>query len=377
MNRHATARLTVGAVSLILCAALLTGALPARAADDAQTVSLSLEDAVSIMQTTGEAGITAAFNRRSDETTYQEKQQLIRSIEKSRDNGGDADLSQLSIEELGLVFLAAHREENSQAEQNGIAITAMTSYYSVLLDQQSVAVCRQSLAQQQALLAQTQRRKALGLASAADVSTQQSAVTAAENALAEAEAALETALAALKTQLGYPADAQLTLTTGIEQLSDAIPDADAAVAAALKNNLDLKLSTEYTIPKLACERSQTRYTGTSLQRDRAELTYEEQLTAEQKRPAQREQDIRTACSDLAALDAAVQSAADALAQARQDAASTQRKQALGLASGSAVRSAQLAVSNAQLAYSRAVVQYNLSAAQLLADLGPGSARVTL
>ena len=50
MNRHATARLTVGAVSLILCAALLTGALPARAADDAQTVSLSLEDAVSIMQ---------------------------------------------------------------------------------------------------------------------------------------------------------------------------------------------------------------------------------------------------------------------------------------------------------------------------------------
>ena len=120
----------------------------------------------------------------------------------------------------------------------------------------------------------------------------------------------------------------------------------------------------------------TRYTGTALQRDRAELTYEEQLTAEQKRPAQREQEIRTAYSDLAVLDAAVKSAADSLEQAEQNAAA-RRKQSLGLASGSTVRSAELAVSNAQLAYSRTVVQYNLSAAQLLANLGSSSARVTL
>ena len=44
---------------------------------------------------------------------------------------------------------------------------------------------------------------------------------------------------------------------------------------------------------------------------------------------------------------------------------------------STVRSAELAVSNAQLAYSRTVVQDNLSAAQLLANLDSGSARVTL
>lgn len=357
-----------------------------------KTVVLTLEDAVEKMKIDSTLSEQADFNRKQDEITaksYTESVKTINSNLKALSAAEDlntayslqqsgATKSNLKIAQLSRDFVTEHIDDNYEAEMNGIEQSAVSQYYTILLDQENVEVCESQLTYQKRLLSSAETKYSQGMISYDDLVTQQNAVSSAERDLNNAVTTRNSDMRKFNEDFGYDLDTQLVLTTSIEQVEESLPDVEEAVESALENSLELKYYTDYTAEKLELQfgsiSSTTSKSSSSYKN--AELSYEKSLSQIKEMTTAKEQSIRRSYDSLSKLEAQISAASQSLETAQRNYSSAQKKYELGLVSALSVESAKMSEITAQQSLNQAIVSYNCAVTQLKGDIGVGSSRIT-
>ncbi|MGN1350719.1 MAG: TolC family protein [Anaerovoracaceae bacterium] len=357
-----------------------------------KTVTLTLEEAVTKMKTDSALSQQAEFNRRQDEITAKSYTETARSIKSSLEDISEAsDLntayslqqsgvtkSNQRIAELSRDFVNEHKDENYEAEMNGIEQSAVSQYYNILLDQEEKDLCESRLSYQKKLLSSAETKYSRGMISYDALVSQRNAAESAERNLRDAETALSADMRTFNENLGYDLDTRLVLTTPIEQTAEELPDVKDAVDSALENSLELKYYTDFTVKKLELQMNSLRY-STSLSSSsykNAELSYEKSLRSIEEKKTAKEQSIRNAYDTLSRLDGQIEAAREALETAERSYASALKKYDLGLVSALSLQEAELSASSARQSLDSAIVSYNCAVTQLKGDTGAGSSRIS-
>lgn len=131
-----------------------------------------------------------------------------------------------------------------QADRNRVVLEVRQAYFQALQAQRLLKVNEQILEQRRLVARQARTLMENGLASRVDVDLAEVQVSQAELALVSARAEIQTAFAALASALGQP----VSTSTGLEELpsggagaeGSALPEAEAAVSAALRDRPELR-----------------------------------------------------------------------------------------------------------------------------------------
>lgn len=249
-----------------------------------ETKTLTLADAIQIMQTSGSSAETALLHKDSDIAVSKGYSETVSKIKKTEDSLDALDSAVAQMQAMGMTqaqisaylqanmgissvvdvayeaqlagatstnkeisklrrnFANANIENNYQAELNQIEADTINIYYKVLLAQDSLKIAKENLTAQQQTLKNTEAKKAVGLLSKSDVLKAKSSVSEAESAVRAAETQLKYAKMSFNYLLGYNVMQEVIFTDTLENAINAATPATAeqAVQNALGNRIELK-----------------------------------------------------------------------------------------------------------------------------------------
>jgi len=369
-------------------------ALPSVAADG-QAVSLSLEQAVRIMQTQGNRAQTAEINRKADKALAEGYAETVRTIDEVL--GGIDRISQLEsmglpssviesytgysssiaaasaagregatganekIMKLRRDFAKGQIESNYRAEMNQIEYDTVQLYYNVLLAQDNARIAADNVAAKKEILAATEAMKKMGMAANKDVLAVKADVAAAESELSAAETTLATAKMGLNFLLDYPVLQDVKLTDILSELPMPEITVEQAVENALTSRNEIKGARfAAQVYEILFKNIAARYpSGSATYMNQQVACLNAQKTATDA-PKKIEIDVRSRYSDLKDKREAMQKARASLEYANEAYRLTKLSYEIGMSTLTDVMSIQVTQHKAALGAAAAVRDYDLA-----------------
>ncbi len=363
-----------------------------------QPISLSLDQAIKIMQTEGSRAQTASLNKGSDEAVakgYKESAQSIadffNDLEQMKTTLGGVPISVSSAAEAsGLTesnekivkmrrdFAKEQLEANYQAELNEIEAMTVEVYYGVLQAQENLKVSKDNLANQKAIYANTMKKYKLGTVARVDTLTAETQVLQAESQVAAAETMVKNAKMSFNLLLGYDLMQDVTLTDGLKMVESPEGTLTGFIESALKNRNEIKgvrLGAE--IQELLLTTLKYRYpqdSSTYLKQQAAAL--QARKSAEDL-PVQIEMDIRSRYMDISDKRQAVTVAQANLANAKEGYRLALISFNAGMNTLTDVQKAQILSFQAGQGVAKAITDYDLAVFAFSHATGVGTTRIPL
>ena len=353
-------------------------------------IPLSMEEAITTMQTTGTRAQTALLNKQGDENTAKGLSQTTSSMSDQLDAAAGAPLSvssalqsagitsvNLKISRLRRDFVQDNIENNYQAELNGIEKDTVETYYGVLQAQENLKISQDNLNQKESLLELAQQKYDAGTAAKIDVTQAEAAVVEAQNSLQSAQSTLTTAKMNFNLLLGYPLMQAVEYTDTFQQLTPPAITLEEAIKGALdKRNEIVGASFNYQVQQIVLDNLRyTTSTASSAYREQS-LATETAKTTLENLPSQIEMEIRTKYLNLQSMEEGISNARSTVSLAEEAFRVAQISYDAGLSTFSDVEEAQIAVYQAQLGLSSAIVQYDLAVYDFLYASDVGTTRLT-
>ncbi len=362
------------------------------------TISLSLDQAIKIMQTEGSRAETAALNKASDEAIakgHKESAQSIsdyfKSLDKMREDYGGVPISVSSAAEAGGIteqnekiikmrrdFAKEQLEANYQAELNEIEAMTIQVYYGVLQAEENLKVSKDNLANQKTIYNNTMKKYKLGTVARVDTLTAETQVLQAENQVAVAETAVKNAKMNFNLLLGYDLMQKVTLTDALKIVEEPVGNLTGFIESALNNRNEIKgVALGAEVQEILLKGLEYRYpknSSTYLKQESA--TLQARKTAEDA-PIQIELDIRARYMDIADKKQAVAVAQAQLANAKEGYRLATISYDAGMNTLTDVQQAQITSFQAGQGVAKAITDYDLAVYNFNHATGVGTTRLPL
>ncbi|MBR2002050.1 MAG: S-layer homology domain-containing protein [Firmicutes bacterium] len=357
---------------------------------------LSLEEAVTKMQTESVQAETAQLNKKGDQAKaqgYGDAASAMREALDLMDLGekfGMVSLGDLyEAQEQGVTetneeilklqrdFAKAHIEDNYQTELNSIRLSTIQTYYGLLQANDALRIQEENLAVQQDLLKLTQMKYDLGTVSKIDLLTAKNAVITAESDVISAKNMVAQAKMGVNMLLEQPLMQELQLTTRYEALALPTITLTEAINSAMDQRNEL-VAAEFSEKVMRVNFTSIRYRygtqSTKYKEAEVQMKQVEQLCA--MMPKNVEMDIRTRYADVHAKHQAVQAAQNTLDFAKEGFRISQITYNAGMNTISDVHQAQVGVLGAELGLSSAIASYNQAVYEFEVAVGAGTERIS-
>lgn len=369
----------------------------------AKPISLSMKEAVKIMQTTGARAQTAELNKKSDTALakgYGETVSKISkilsgldlldkysalgyvnpsvAIEKSIEaQDGGATAVNKKVSELRRDFAQGQIDNNYKAEMNQIEYETLKVYYGVLLATDNLKTEEDNLKTQQDILKNTKAQYQAGMLAKKDVLSAESAVTAAKSNVQAARTKLEYAKMSFNYLLGYSATQPITFTDKLEVVSSAAIDTEASVKSALVLRNEIK-GAEFAVKVhgilLDNLKAYPKSSSTYLEQQVALLAAEK---TRKDAPVLIEIEVRNKAAELADKQAALEAARSIQTYAQEGYRLIDISYQAGMTTLAELQQAQVNVYKAGLAVSKAISDYDLAVYDFCYAANVGTARLPL
>lgn len=351
---------------------------------------LSLDDAITIMQTTGLQAETAEMNKKNDQATLRSTSDNLKVINDTLKYSSYMDLNTLyQLQSNGVnssnqkillktrEFIEANIDNNYQAEMNSIEQTTRKLYYGMLQAQENVDVSNESVEIEKQLLQTAQKKHSLGMLSDLALTNQEYSLTSAENTLVQAEQALLSARNSFNMLMNFPADTELTLTTPLEQTEAELPTLDEAIDSMMNNNLSLKYI-DYGTEIAEMQYNSLRYTvsTSSGTYKKAEVAYQNAKLGFEQAKASMQTDMRTNYYNLADLENQIRTFESTISLTEKSLAVQEKQFELGMITISDVNKTKLSLQQAKQGLTNAIVTYNNALSDFNLSMGVGTERIT-
>ena len=357
---------------------------------------LSLEEAVTKMQTESVQAETAQMNKKGDQAKaqgYGDAASAMREALDLMDLGekfGMVSLGDLyEAQEQGVTetneeilklqrdFAKAHIEDNYQTELNSIRLSTIQTYYGLLQANDALRIQEENLAVQQDLLKLTQMKYDLGTVSKIDLLTAKNAVITAESDVIAAKNMVAQAKMGVNMLLEQPLMQELQLTTRYEALALPTITLTEAINSAMDQRNEL-VAAEFSEKVMRVNFTSIRYRygtqSTKYKEAEVQMKQVEQLCS--MMPKNVEMDIRTRYADVHAKHQAVQAAQNTLDFAKEGFRISQITYNAGMNTISDVHQAQVGVLGAELGLSSAIASYNQAVYEFEVAVGAGTERIS-
>ena len=370
---------------------------------------LSLEQALTIMTTTGARAETAQLNKESDLAVakgYSEKVSKIRKTLNDIDSlerlpapiqqvvltqKGVSSIAELSYDAqvagatqnnkkvlaLRRDFADDNAENNYEADLNQIRQDTVNIYNTVLLAEDNNRIAQDNLTAQEKNLKDVNAKKAVGLLSKKDVLQAQSALMDAQKEARSAKTKMEYAHMSFNYLLGYPVLQGVEFTDKLTESSSEPIDVEKAVQNALANRNEIKGADFAKEIYGVLLEDVTAYPRTSSTYLNAKLNV---LTAEKTAKDARTQieiDIRNRASEVADKKAALEAAKSLQSYAEEGLRLIKLTNEEGLSTVEDLLSAQVSLYKANLNVANATSEYNLALKEFHDAQGVGTMRIPL
>ena len=388
-------------------AASVSGTTANMPAATESAISLSLKDAIRIMQTTGTRAETAALNKKSDLALARGYGESVKTIAKVLDGldlldqysgylvaTGKTTMSEIldkniEAQDAGATsvnkkILALRRDfangqidNNYQAEMNQIEYDTLKVYYGVLLAQDNLKTEQKNLKTQQDILKNTKAQYEVGMLAKKDVLSAQSAVTAAQSSVNAAETKLEYAKMSFNFLLGYPIMQPVIFTDALDVVTSPAIDIDTSIENAMAKRNEVK-GTQFAVQihKILMESTKEYSQSTSVYlEEEIALKSAEKLAKDV--PVQIEIDLRNKASGLEDKMAALEAAKAMKAYAEEGYRLISISYDAGMTTLAELQQAQANVYKAGLGVSAAISDYDLAVYEFKYAQDVGTSRLSL
>ena len=355
---------------------------------------LSLEEAVTKMQTESIQAETAELNKKGDQAKaqgYGDSASAIRDALDRMDMYGpylglgamyeaqEQGVTETNEEILKLQrdFARAHIEDNYQTELNTIRLSTIQTYYGLLQANDALRIQEENLQVQKDLLALTQKKYDLGTVSRIDLLTAKNAVVTAESDVTSAKNMVAQAKMGVNMLLEQPLMQELQLTTRYEALALPTITLTEAINSAMDQRNEL-VAAEFTqkVMNINFKSIRYRYGQQSTKYKEAEVQMKQVEQLCKMMPQNVEMDIRTRYADVHAKHQAVQAAQNTLDFAKEGFRISQITYNAGMNTISDVHQAQVGVLGAELGLSSAIAAYNQAVYEFEVAVGAGTERIS-
>jgi len=370
-------------------------------------ISLSIKDAIRIMQTTGTRAETAQLNKKSDLALARGYSESVKTIAKVLDGldlldqysgylvaTGKTTMSEIldknieaqdagatsvnkKILSLRRDFANGQIDNNYQAEMNQIEYDTLKVYYGVLLAQDNLKTEQKNLKTQQDILKNTKAQYEVGMLAKKDVLSAQSAVTAAQSGVNAAETKLDYAKMSFNFLLGYPVLQPVNFTDTLDVVTTSAIDIDAAIKNALAKRNEVK-GTQFAVQvhKILMNSTKEYSQNTSVYlEEEIALKSAEKLAKDV--PVQIEIDLRNKAAGLEDKMAALEAARALKAYAEEGYRLISISYEAGMATLAELQQAQGNVYKAGLGVSAAISDYDLAVYEFKYAQDVGTSRLSL
>jgi hypothetical protein len=354
-------------------------------------ITLSLDEAVNIMQTTGSSAETAALNKTSDEAVakgYSESADSLSdmlaayagagiSYSSMAESQGITELNE-NITKLRRDFAKGQLDANYQAEMNKIEATTIETYYGVLQAEENLRVAKESLINQQKIYDNTMKKFKLGTVAKIDTLTAESDLLGAKNQVASAETVVNSAKMNLNMLLGFDLMQKVTLTDTLKLVGAPDGTLTEFIEGALDNRNEIKgAAFAADIQELLLNNLKYRYPSNSSTYLKQQVAFEQAQKQADDAPMQIEMDIRVKYMDLADQERAVQAAEATLANAKEGYRLATITYDAGMNTLTDVQSAQIRSFQAGQALAAAITDYDLAVYAFHHAISVGTTRLPL
>ena len=357
------------------------------------TIKLSLDDAVKIMQTTGSSAKTAAINKTSDEAVakgYSESSDSISSmldaigaaggsiaISSAAEAQGVTELNE-KLTKLRRDFAKGQIDANYQAEMNQIEAKTIETYYGVLQAEENLRVAKESLANQQKIYDNTYKKYKLGTVAKIDTLTADSNLLSAKNQVAQAETAVNTAKMGLNMLLGYDLMQKVTLTDTLKQVKAPEGTLTSFIESALAKRNEIKgAAFAAQVQEILLNNLKYRYPSNSSTYLKQLVAFDQATKIANDAPTQIEMDVRIKYMDLADKKRAVEAAQSTYSNAKEGYRLATITYDAGMNTLTDVQAAQIRSFQAGQAVAKAITDYDLAVYNFNYAIGVGTSRLPL
>ncbi|HZK02170.1 MAG TPA: TolC family protein [Anaerovoracaceae bacterium] len=363
-----------------------------------EPISLSLEQAVEIMQTKGSRAETALLNKDADEAVakgYKESVQSIadffRKLDKFESDFGGVPLAiSAEAEAMGMTesnekimkmrrdFAKEQVESNYQAELNEIEAMTIQVYYGILLAEENLKIAKDNLANQKTVYNNTLKKYKVGAVAKVDTMMAETEVLVAEDQLASAESAVKNAKMSFNLLLGYDLMQQVTLTDKLVMAAGPEGNLTGLIESALNKRNEIKgVSLAYEIQKMLLDGLNYRYPKNSSTYLKQEVATLQSKKALEDAPIQIEMDIRGRFIDLADKKRAVDVAKANLKNAKEGYRLATISYNAGVNTFTDVQGSLITSYRAELGVAAAINDYNLGLHEFKHAIDVGTMRLPL
>lgn len=339
---------------------------------------LSLEEAVTKMQTESIQAETAELNKKSDQTKAEGYGDAASAMREALDmlelgekfgmvglgamyEAQEQGLTETNADILKLQrdFAREHIEDNYRVEMNTIRLDTVQTYYLLLQAMDNLRIQEENLQVQKELLSLTQKKYALGVVSKIDLLTAENAVVSAESDVTSAKNMVAQAKMGVNMLLEQPLMQELQLTTRYEALELPAITLTEAINSAMEHRNEL-IAAEFAkeVMEINFKSIRYRYGTQSIRYKEAEVQMKQVEQLCKMMPQNVEMDIRTRYADVHAKHQAVKAAESTLAFAKEGYRIATITYEAGMNTISDVQQAQVGVLGAELGLSASIAAYN-------------------
>lgn len=355
------------------------------------TITLSLDEAVKIMQTTGSSAETATINKTSDEAVAKGYTESADSLSDMLAAYAGAGIAYSSLAEsqgvtelnekltkLRRDFANNQLDANYQAEMNKLEATTIETYYGVLQAEENLRVAKESLANQQKIYDNTMKKYKLGTVAKIDTLTAESDLLSAKNQVASAETVVNSAKMNLNMLLGYDLMQQVTLTDTLKMVAAPEGTLTEFIEGALDNRNEIKgAAFAAEIQEMLLNNLKYRYPTNSSTYLKQLVAFDQAQKQADDAPLQIEMDIRTKYMNLADNERAVTAAQTTLANAKEGYRLATITYDAGMNTLTDVQTAQIRSFQAGQGVAKAITDYDLAVYAFNHAISVGTMRLPL
>ena len=378
-------------------------------------ISLSLDDAVKRMQTTGSEAETAEINKESDTAIAKGYAETYRSIDETlsdlqtlatladtpayaaavsaslkaagyssvidvisvAEDAGATGLNQTIIK-MRRDFAKGQIESNYQAEMNGIEYETVEVYYNVLLAAENARIAEENAQAKRDILKDTESMRAIGMVANKEVLAAKAELATAESAAQAAATTLETAKMSFNFLLGYPILQEVTLTDSLSEIEAPTVTLDDAITQALTNRNEIRgANFAVTVYEQLIKSMALRCSSTSSTYLNEEVAYRNAKKTAEDAVVKIEIDIRSQYNGLEDKKVALEKARKTLEYAEEGYRLTKLSYSVGMSTLAELQSMQVTRYTAALGEAAALRDYDLAVYTFKYACAIGTSRLPL
>lgn len=344
-----------------------------------EEIKLSLDDALKIMTTTGPAYDAVQLTKKGNDAAARGQFEFIEAIEElqlatkhptmgaiiesaAAQAGMPTSMNSLTGKqaELAKTFYRAYSPVAYEAGMNGIKNSTIQAYFGLLMTEEAYNIAKETCDIKETLYKNTQRKFQLGVASKMDVLLAESDYLSAQQKEMEALATYNTTKMSFNMAMNFDLTQNVTLTDKLEMVTAPAIDIEKSIESALTKRNEL-IKAKYDMDNAllqfnsvkAYPRNSATYMGGEAGYKGAELAYRMQLLTT-------ELGLRQEYMSIQNLKAAVASAENVAANAKEAARLSQLQYDAGMCTMTDLQTAQNNSAAAQLGVVSAIMNYNIA-----------------